>query len=148
MVSLHKFYELLCVLGYGGVLCVLIVELVVFSVVDMRVGEIAAPHGRCTPILLVPSLFHVELRGTKEVYDDKFGNESMDGSLSVSSMEQVVGVRCLGNRGGEMGDGGFVFDFFLRIGKLRVSERGWCAGVLFSDGVTVNRTGYVTGAVL
>jgi hypothetical protein len=78
-----------------------------------RLGEDAAPDGRCTPILLVLSLFHVELGCIKELYDVKLGNESFSRSLLVSSMEQVVGMYCLGRRGGEIGDGGIVLNFFL-----------------------------------
>jgi len=69
-------------------------------------GEVAATDGRCTPILLVVSLFQVVFGGTCVVYEVGRGRESMSGSLSVSSMEQVVGMFCLGRRGGEMGDGG------------------------------------------
>jgi hypothetical protein len=83
------------------------------------VGEAAAPNGRCNPILPVPSLFRVELGGTKEVYDVRLGKESPPGWFLVSSMGQVLGMRCLGRRYGEMGDGRFVLSSSLRIGKLR-----------------------------
>jgi len=50
------------------------------------VGEVVAPDGRCTPILLVVSLLHVMLRGTCVEYEVGRGRESLSGSLSVSSM--------------------------------------------------------------
>ena len=40
------------------------------------------------------------------VYGVDRGRESLSGSLSVSSMWQVVGMFCLGRRGREVGDGG------------------------------------------
>ena len=70
---------------------------------DIRVGEAAAPDGRYTPILLMFSLFQVLLGGTCVVYEVGNGKESLAGSLSTSSMEQVVGMLCLGRRGGELG---------------------------------------------
>ena len=54
------------------------------------------------------------------VYEVGRGRESLSRSLSVSSMEQVVGMFCLGRRGGDMGDGGFVLYLLLRIGESGV----------------------------
>jgi hypothetical protein len=73
------------------------------------VGEAVAPDGRCTPILLVVM-----------VYEIVRGWETMFGSLSMSSMEQVVGMFCLGRRGGDMGDGGYVLYLVLHIGECGV----------------------------
>ena len=53
------------------------------------------------------------------------GRESLSGSLSVSSMWQIVGMFCLGRRGGEMGDGGYVLYITLRMGDCGVSGRSW-----------------------
>ena len=69
-------------------------------------GEAVAPDGRCTLILLELSLFQVALGGTCVVYEVGRGRDSLFGSLSVSPMEQVVGMFYMGMRGGEMGDGG------------------------------------------
>ncbi len=63
-------------------------------------GETAAPDGRCTPIVLVLGLFQVVLGGTRVVYEIGPRREFLSGSLSVSSMEQIVGMFCLGRRGG------------------------------------------------
>ena len=87
------------------------------------VGEAAAPDGRCTPILLLVSLFHVVLGGTCVAYEAGRGRESLSGSLSVSSMWQVMGMFCLGRRGGEMGDGGSVLYLVLRMGDCGVLGR-------------------------
>ena len=87
---------------------------------DSSVGEAAAPDGRCTPIILVLRLFHVVLGGTCVVYEVGRGRESLSGSLSVSFTEQVLGMFCLGRRGGEMGDGGSVLYLVLRIGEYGV----------------------------
>ena len=92
---------------------------------DSSVGEAVAPAGRCTPILLVVSLFHVVLGGTCVVYGAGRGMESLSGSILVSSMWQVVGMFCLGRRGGEMGDGGCVLYLVLRRGDCDVSGRSW-----------------------
>ena len=51
------------------------------------------------------------------VYEVGPGKESLCWSLSVSSMEQVVGMVCMGRRGVEMGDGGSVMCLTLRIGE-------------------------------
>ena len=59
------------------------------------------------------------------VYEVGRGRESPFGSLSVSSMEQVVGMFCLGRRGGEMGDGGSAVHLVLRIGEYSVSDKNW-----------------------
>jgi hypothetical protein len=55
------------------------------------------------------------LGGTKVVHNVRLGKEFLSGSLPVSSMEQLVCVHCMGRRGGEMGDSGYIFDLFLRI---------------------------------
>ena len=47
--------------------------------------------------------------------DVGLGRESHFGSLLVNLMEQVKGMRCMGRRGGEMGDGGYGLGLFLRI---------------------------------
>ena len=92
---------------------------------DRSVGEVVAPDGRCTPILLVLSLSQVVLRGTCVVYEDGCGKDSMSGSFSVSYMEQVVGMICPGRRGGEMRDGGYTLCLILRIGEYgRVCRTG------------------------
>ena len=57
------------------------------------------------------------------VYEVGRGKESLFGSRSVSSMEQFVGMFCLGRRGGEMRDGGSVLYLVLRIGEYGVSNR-------------------------
>ncbi len=62
-------------------------------------GEAAAPNLRCTPILYVFSLFQVVLGCTRVVYADDLGRESLFGFLLVSSMEQVMGMFCMGRRG-------------------------------------------------
>ena len=54
------------------------------------------------------------------VYDVGLGKESRYGSLLLSYMEQVMGVCCMGRRGGETGDGGCVLSYFSRVGELRV----------------------------
>jgi hypothetical protein len=59
------------------------------------------------------------------VYAVGRGRKSMSGSLSVSSMEQAVGMFCLGRRGGETGDGGSVLYLNLRIGEYGRSRRSW-----------------------
>jgi hypothetical protein len=59
------------------------------------------------------------------VYEVGRGRKSVSGSLSVSYMEQVVGLFCLGRRGGEMGDGGYVLYLALRIGEYGRSGRSW-----------------------
>ena len=58
------------------------------------------------------------------------GKESLSGSLSMSSMEHVVGMFCLDRRGCETGEGGSGLGFFfLRIGELRSLEGVRFAGV-------------------
>ena len=47
--------------------------------------------------------------------------KSLFGSLSVNSTKQVWGMFCLGRRGGEMGDGGYVLYIILRIWDCGVS---------------------------
>ena len=55
------------------------------------------------------------------VYEADPGKDSLSGSLSVSSMEQVLGSVCLRRRGWEMGDDGSVLCQILRIRELGVS---------------------------
>ena len=70
------------------------------------------------------SLFEVVLGGARVVYRVCPGKESPCGLLSLSSMEQFVGMlRRLGRRGGEMWDGGSILCIFLRVGKKGVSGR-------------------------
>jgi hypothetical protein len=92
---------------------------------DSSEGEDAAPDGRCTPIPLVVSLFQVVLGGTCAVYEVGRGRKSLSGSLSVSSMEQVVDIFCLGRRGGDMWDGGSVLYLVLRIWECGMLGRSW-----------------------
>ena len=92
---------------------------------DSSVGEAAAPDGRCNPILLVVTLFQVMFGGMCVAYEVGRGMESLSGSLSVSSMWQVVGMFCLGKRGGEMGDGGSVLYLALPMGDHGVLGRSW-----------------------
>ena len=84
---------------------------------DRRLREAATHDGRCTPILLLISPFQIVLGGTSLVYEVDPEKKSMFGSLSVSCMEQVVGMFCMERRGGEMGDGGTVLCLFVRIGE-------------------------------
>jgi hypothetical protein len=58
-------------------------------------------------------------------YEVGRGRESLFGSLSVSSMWQVVGIFCLGRRYGEMGDGGSILYLVLRMGDCGVLHRSW-----------------------
>ena len=51
------------------------------------------------------------------VYEAGRGKDALRGSLSVSSMEQVVGMFFVGRRGGEMGDGGSVLYRVLHKGE-------------------------------
>ena len=92
---------------------------------DISAGEVVALDGRCTPILLVVSLFHVVLGGTCVSYEVGRGRKSLSGSLSVSSIWQVVGMFCLGRSGGERGVGGSVLYLVLRIGDCGVLGRSW-----------------------
>jgi hypothetical protein len=52
----------------------------------------------------VLSLFKVVLGGTCVVYEVDRGRESLSWWLFVSSMEQDVGMFCLGRHDGEIGD--------------------------------------------
>jgi hypothetical protein len=61
-------------------------------------AEAAAPDGRCIPKLLVLCLFQVVLWGTRELYDVDLGRESLSRSLSLSFMDHVEGIFCLGRR--------------------------------------------------
>ena len=49
------------------------------------------------------------------VYEVGRGRKSLSGSLTVSSIEQVLGMFCLGRRGGDMGGGGCLLYLVLRI---------------------------------
>ena len=51
-------------------------------------------------------------------YEVVRGRESLSGSLSVSSIWQVVGMFCLGRRGGEMGVCGSVLCLVFEYGGL------------------------------
>jgi hypothetical protein len=62
-------------------------------------------------------LFQVVLGGTSVVYEVGPRKESLFGSLSGSSMEEVVGMFSLGRRGGEMGDVFSILCIVLRIGE-------------------------------
>ena len=110
-------------------------------------GVVAAPDGRCTPILLVLSLFKVVLGGTCVVYEAARGRESLSRLLLVSSMKQVVGMFCLGRRGGETGDGGSVLYIVLRIGKCGVSGRSWVEARSDSGGSKIRLGRYATRVV-
>ena len=82
------------------------------------------------------------------VYEVGRGKESLSVSLSVSSMEQVVGMFCLRMRGGEMGDGGFVMYLVLRIGEYGVSGRSRVEMGSGGGGRGISRGGSVTSVVL
>ena len=69
------------------------------------------------------SVFQVVLGGACVVYEVGRGRESMAGSLSVSSMEQVVGMLCLGSRVGEMGDGGSILSMVLHLEEYCVGQK-------------------------
>jgi hypothetical protein len=58
-------------------------------------------------------MFHVVFGGTnKVVYDVGFGKESLSGSISMSSMNNIEGMCCLARRGGYMNDGDSDMGFF------------------------------------
>ena len=82
------------------------------------------------------------------VYKVCRGRESLSGSLSVSSLEQVVGMVFLGWRGGEMGVGGYVFYLVLRIGEHGVSCRIWVEVGTGRGGHERRRAGSVARVVL
>ena len=82
------------------------------------------------------------------VYGDGRGRESLSGSLSVSSMEQVVGMFCLGRRGGEMMDGGCIMYLVLRICECNVSGRSWVEVRSDSGGSKIGLGRFVTWVVL
>ena len=52
------------------------------------------------------------------VYVAGHGRESLSGSLSVSFMEQVVGMVCLGRLGRNMGDGWYVLYLVCVYGSV------------------------------
>ena len=68
------------------------------------------------------------------VYEVGRGRESLSGSLSVSSMWQIVGMSCLGRHGGEMGVGGSVLYIVLRMGDCGVWGKSWVEVRSVGDG--------------
>ncbi len=88
-------------------------------------AEAAAPDGRCILMPLILCLFQLVCGGVTNVtYADGLGKESLSRSLTMSSMEHVVGIVCLGRRGGEIGNGGSGLGFFfIRVEELRALGR-------------------------
>ncbi len=72
------------------------------------------------------------------MFADGPGRESLSGSLLVSSMEQVVGMFCMGRRGGQL-NGVSILCRFLRIGELGVPDAGYDGVSLVSGGSEVDR---------
>ena len=63
-------------------------------------------------------------------------------------MWQVVGMLCLGRRGGEMGDGGFVLYLVLRMGDRGVSGRSWVEVRSFGGGSRIGLGRSMTRVIL
>jgi hypothetical protein len=82
------------------------------------------------------------------VYEAGRGRESLFGSLSVRYVEQVVGMFCLGMRGGEMGDGGSILYLALRIDEYGRSGRSWVEVGSGGDGRKISRGRSVARVVL
>ncbi len=59
-------------------------------------GEVAAPVGRCTPILLVPHLLQEVQGGTILVYGVVLGKRHLLASILENSVEHVSGYMLYG----------------------------------------------------
>ena len=82
------------------------------------------------------------------VYEVGRGRESLFGSLSVSYMEQIMGMVCLGRRGGKKRDGEFVLYIVWRIGESGVSGKSWVEVGSGGGGRGVRRGGSMNRVVL
>jgi len=65
----------------------------------------------------------------------------------VSSMEQASAMCCLGRRGAEMGDEGYVWVFF-HIGEARFSDMRLSVMVSFGNRFETDKPGCVIAGVL
>ena len=102
---------------------------------EMRVGEAAALDMRWIPSLWVFVLLHDVCGCTIVVYAKVLGWESLDGSLSVSSMMQYKGTWRLGSLGGEECCWGCFLRCIIQGLLLRVLSLGTCIGSFGGVGV-------------
>ena len=73
---------------------------------EIRVGDIAAPLGVCTPIMHFPMVFHGKVGGAIEEYGALRGVESLPGSPSSTTIWRRPLCARWGGRAGEEGGGG------------------------------------------
>ena len=93
---------------------------------EMRVGDIAAHVGMCTPVMHFLMVFHGEVGGTKKAYGPCRVLDSLSGSLSSVTIWRKPLCARRGNRVGE--DGGRVTP--LEFGGVRRRRVSCCESAL------------------